>query len=57
MATRPPPPGRRRRRGAERPRDAVELLWATVLRRFRDRVHETDPENRPDPRPDREDPR
>jgi hypothetical protein len=62
MTTRPPRPGRPRRRPAARP-GPVDLLWATVLRRFRDHVHgtrtdtgtDTATDTVPRPDPDRED--
>jgi hypothetical protein len=51
MTTRPPRPGRRRR-PVRAPGGPADLLWATVLRRFRDHVHRDDPETRPDTHPD-----
>lgn len=53
MPTMPRRPGRRRPRSrpVREQRSPVDLLWATVLRRFRDHVHGTEP----DPEPERED--
>jgi hypothetical protein len=48
--TGPQRPGRRRRRPARGPARPVDLLWAAVLRRFRDHVHETRPHPEPEDR-------